>query len=279
MSIEQVEQHKCFDGIQAVYVHQSEATASPMRFAVYHPPVSANQKTAVLYWLSGLTCTEQNFITKAGAQRLAAQLELTLVVPDTSPRNVPIQPSEQENIGEGASFYVDATQAPWSKHYRMYQYVSQELPRIVSENFAVDPQRTGIFGHSMGGHGALTIALKNSNYFRSVSALAPICSPLHSAWACSALESYLGADRKLWADYDACELIKTKGWPHASILIDQGTLDPFLAGLNPHLFEQACQKAGVALHLRMQEGYNHNYYFIASFIDDHLQFHAQALND
>ncbi len=250
-----------------------------MRFGVFLPPQAEAQAVPVLYWLSGLTCTEENFIVKAGAQRVAAELGLAIVVPDTSPRGLKI-PGEADNydFGLGAGFYVDAVQAPWSSGYRMYSYVARELPGLVESEFPVDPARTGIFGHSMGGHGALTIALKNPAYYKSVSAFAPICSAMRCPWGEKALTGYLGGDRALWRDYDATVLIESRGWKGPALLVDQGTDDQFLQSqLKPELLKEACRRAGVSLDLRLQAGYDHSYFFIASFIEDHLRFHARNL--
>jgi S-formylglutathione hydrolase len=250
-----------------------------MRFGVFLPPQAEARAVPVLYWLSGLTCTEENFIVKAGAQRVAAELGLAIVVPDTSPRGLKI-PGESDNydFGLGAGFYVDATQAPWSRGYRMYSYVVKELPGVIESEFPVDPARKGIFGHSMGGHGALTIALKNPDIYNSVSAFAPICSAMRCPWGEKALTGYLGPDRALWRDYDATALIESRGWKGAELLVDQGTSDQFLESqLKPELLKEACGRAGVSLDLRLQEGYDHSYFFIASFIDDHLRFHARSL--
>lgn len=274
-----VSQNKCFGGVQSVCSHQSRETGTSMRFGIFLPPQARDARVPVLYWLSGLTCTEENFITKAGAQRVAAQLGLAIVAPDTSPRGLDI-PGEAESydFGLGAGFYVDATREPWSRGYRMYSYVAQELREVVAASFPVEPARTGIFGHSMGGHGALTIAFKNPDHYRSVSALAPICSPMRCPWGEKALGGYLGADRTRWSEYDATALVAARGWRGPPILADQGTKDQFLASqLKPELLKQACESAGVALELRMQEGYDHSYYFIATFIEDHLRFHARNL--
>jgi S-formylglutathione hydrolase len=279
MMLTTVSQHKCFAGVQGVYSHEAITTDCTMRFAVFLPPQAQTQKVPVLYWLSGLTCTEENFITKAGAQRVAAELGLAIVVCDTSSRGSKIPDvKESYDFGVGASFYVDATQAPWDHNYRMYSYLTQELPELIITNFAVDPERTGIFGHSMGGHGALMIALKNPAYYKSVSAFAPICSPSTTAWGEKAFTGYLGADRKLWEEYDATRLIKSLGWKGPEILIDQGTQDQFLKQeLQPDLFEQAAKDVGVKVNLRMQEGYDHSYYFVSTFIADHLKLHATNL--
>ncbi|MBA2656989.1 MAG: S-formylglutathione hydrolase [Tatlockia sp.] len=279
MTLELIEEHRCFGGNQLIYSHYSEQTHCKMRFAIFLPPQANHQKVPLLYWLSGLGCDEQNFINKSGAQRLAATLGLALVCPDTSPRGVQL-PGDRDSfdLGIGAGFYVDATQKPWSQHYRMSSYITAELLSLIEQNFPVDQQRTGIFGHSMGGHGALILALKNPELFLSVSAFAPLSSAMQAPWGQKALNTYLGMEKSAWKAYDACELIKSKGWPHAALLIDQGTADPFLKEqLKPELLEQACTKAGIDSRLRMQQGYDHSYFFIASFIDDHLRFHAKQL--
>jgi S-formylglutathione hydrolase len=274
-----VSQNLCFGGVQGVYTHAAEETRCRMRFGVFMPPQARSGRVPVLYWLSGLTCTEENFIVKAGAQRVAADLGMAIVVPDTSPRGLAI-PGEADayDFGLGAGFYVDATEPPWSAGYRMYSYVTNELPAYVAGRFAIDPDRAGIFGHSMGGHGALTIALKNPDRYRSVSAFAPIASPMHCPWGEKALTGYLGADRARWRDYDATALIADRGWRGAPLLVDQGTSDPFLERqLKPELLREACSAAGVALDLRLRDGYDHSYFFIATFIEDHLRFHARHL--
>ncbi|HSS26625.1 MAG TPA: S-formylglutathione hydrolase [Usitatibacter sp.] len=280
MTIATVSRHRCFGGTQAVHSHASSELGCTMRFGVFLPPQAAQGSVPALYWLSGLTCTEENFIVKAGAQRVASELGLALIVPDTSPRGLAI-PGEAESFdfGLGAGFYVDASEAPWSRGYRMYSYVTRELPALVAANFPVDAQRLGIFGHSMGGHGALTIALKNPRDYRSVSAFAPIASPMRSPWGEKALTGYLGPDRERWREYDATALIEARGWNGPPILVDQGTQDPFLElQLKPQLLRDACQAARVPLELRMQEGYDHSYFFIATFIADHLRFHARNLS-
>ncbi|WP_298627041.1 S-formylglutathione hydrolase [uncultured Legionella sp.] len=280
MSLRQLEMNRCFDGTQTVYTHWSETTRSAMNFALYLPPQAEQHSVPVLFWLSGLTCTEQNFITKAGAQRMASLLGLALVTPDTSPRGLNLKSQiEREYFGEGAGFYLDATELPWSKHYQMYSYVSKELPQLIGSHFPIDMARCGIFGHSMGGHGALTIGLRNPDLFRSLSAFAPICSPTQSPWGINALQGYLGDNKKAWQQYDACELLKTHAWPHGELLIDQGAADPFLKEeLKPELLVAACRKANIPLNLRTHAHYGHNYYFIATFIEDHLQFHAKQLH-
>jgi S-formylglutathione hydrolase len=274
-----VSQNLCFGGVQGVYTHAAAETRCTMRFGVFMPPQARQAPVPVLYWLSGLTCTEENFIVKAGAQRVAAELGIAIVVPDTSPRGLGIAgEADAYDFGLGAGFYVDATEPPWSTGYRMYSYVTQELPAHVEARFAIDARRAGIFGHSMGGHGALTIALKNPGRYRSVSAFAPIASPMRCPWGEKALSGYLGADRERWRDYDATALIEDRGWDGAPLLVDQGTSDPFLdSQLRPELLRDACNASGVALDLRLRDGYDHSYFFIATFIEDHLRFHARHL--
>jgi S-formylglutathione hydrolase len=274
-----VSHNKCFGGVQSTYSHASRETGTAMRFGIYLPPQAERSRVPVLYWLSGLTCTEENFIIKAGAQRAAAELGLALVSPDTSPRglNIPGEGASYD-FGLGAGFYVDATQEPWSRGYRMYSYVAREMPDLIAATFPVDADRAGIFGHSMGGHGALTIALKNPGRYRSLSAFAPICSPMRCPWGEKALGGYLGPDRAHWGQYDATALMQAQGWAGPAVLVDQGTQDQFLESqLKPELLVEACKMAAVPLELRMQEGYDHSYFFIATFIEDHLRFHARHL--
>jgi len=274
-----VARNRMFDGVQDVYVHDSSSTRSPMRFALYLPPQAAAVRVPALMWLSGLTCTEENFTIKAGAQRTAAELGIALIIPDTSPRKLAI-PGDQDasDFGEGAGFYVDATQAPWSVNYRMYSYVSRELPDMIAAHFPIDTARMGIFGHSMGGHGALVVALRNPQRFVTVSAFAPIASPMRCPWGEKAFAGYLGDDRAAWRDYDATALIAARGWRGPAIRVDQGTGDPFIdTQLKPELLEAACVAAGVPLDLRRHEGYDHSYYFIATFVDEHLRLHADRL--
>jgi S-formylglutathione hydrolase len=274
-----VSRNLSFGGVQAVYSHASRETRCTMRFGLYLPPQAQTARVPALYWLSGLTCTEENFVVKAGAQRMAAELGLALVVPDTSPRGLDI-PGDKDayDFGVGAGFYVDATVAPWSAGYRMYSYVVHELPALVTRAFPVDAERVGIFGHSMGGHGALTIALKNPDRYRCVSAFAPIASPMRCPWGEKALTGYLGSDRARWREYDATALIEERGWRGPPIRVDQGTSDTFVdSQLKPQLLEEACRRAGVALDLRMREGYDHSYFFIATFIEEHLRYHAGNL--
>ena len=272
-----IAQNRCFGGVQGTYSHESTTTGCTMRFGVYLPPQAETRQVPLLYWLSGLTCTEENFIIKAGAQRVAAELGIALVVPDTSPRGLDI-PGEAANydFGLGAGFYVDATVAPWSLGYRMYSYVVRELRDVVTAGFPIDSSRAGIFGHSMGGHGALTIALKNPQKYKSLSAFAPIAAPIQSPWGVKAFSGYLGAYRAAWSQYDATELVKAGHKFAGGILIDQGTADKFLADqLKPELLVSACKAAGQEIYLQMREGYDHGYFFIQSFIDDHLRHHAQ----
>ena len=274
-----VSQNSSFNGIQGVYDHESAACACTMRFAVYVPPHAARMRVPVVFWLSGLTCTHANFTEKAGAQRVASELGLMLVVPDTSPRgpDVPGDPGGAHDFGLGAGFYVDATEPPWAKNYRMRTYVEEELPALIGAEFPADLAWQSIAGHSMGGHGALTIALRNPGRFKAVSAFAPICSPIHAPWGQKALSGYLGPDPAAWRQYDACALIED-GARVPEILVDQGESDPFLKEqLKPELLEAACAKAGVGLDLRMRQGYDHSYYFISTFIEDQLRWHAAKL--
>ncbi len=273
-------EYLCFDGTVAYYSHYSETCNSQMNFAVYLPPQAKYQSVPTLYYLSGLTCTEDNFTVKAGAQRYAAQHNLMLVAPDTSPRNTGI-PGEDDDwdLGSGAGFYVDATVTPWQKHYQMYSYVTQELPALIKENFPVLPQKQGIFGHSMGGHGALICALKNPDRYLSVSAFAPICAPMSCPWGEKAFTAYLGTDKQSWLAYDASELVKTNQLKYP-ILIDQGKADTFYQQkqLLPEIFESACQQVGQLLKLRFQPGYDHSYFTIASLMEDHIRHHAHLLH-
>jgi S-formylglutathione hydrolase len=279
MSVTAISENRCFGGVQAVYTHESAETGCRMRFGVFLPPQAPKSRVPVLYWLSGLTCTEENFVLKAGAQRVAAELGIALIVPDTSPRGLNITgESDSYDFGLGAGFYVDATEAPWSRGYRMYSYVAKELPDVVGGAFAVDGARAGIFGHSMGGHGALTIAIKNPTVYKSVSAFAPISSPMRCPWGEKALKGYLGSDRLLWRQYDTTALLEDRGWPGPTLLVDQGSKDQFLeTQLKPDLLRDACTRSNVALELRMREGYDHSYFFISSFVEEHLRFHARYL--
>jgi len=279
MALEIVSQSRSFGGTQFIYRHDSEQTHTPMRLAVYLPPQAASGRVPALWFLSGLTCTEENFTTKAGAQRTAAELGIALIVPDTSPRGegVPGDPAGSYDFGLSAGFYVDATVAPYDKNYRMRSYIETELPALLAEALPIDPQRQSIMGHSMGGHGAITIALRNPGRFRSVSAFSPIASPMNCPWGEKALTGYIGPDRATWRVYDSCALLED-GHRLPELLVDQGLADNFLVNqLKPELLEAACAKAGVKLTLRRQEGYDHSYYFIASFIADHVRYHARAL--
>lgn len=277
MTIETLSTHRCFGGTQGFYRHQASETATPMRFALFLP--EGEGPFPLLWFLSGLTCTEENFTTKAGAQRVAAELGLALIAPDTSPRGEGVADDPGYDMGIGAGFYVDATEAPWAPHYRMRSYIERELPKLVAANFAVDMARQGITGHSMGGHGALTIALRNPAIFRSVSAFAPIASPMRCPWGEKALGGYLGDDRASWRHYDATALIED-GARVGGILVDQGAADGFLESqLKPELLEAACAAANIPLTLRRQPGYDHSYYFIASFVEDHLRWHHARMTE
>lgn len=272
-------EHRCFGGKIAYYNHYSRCCNSEMNFAVYIPPQAEFQSVPVLYYLSGLTCTEENFTVKAGAQKYAAKYGIMLVIPDTSPRNTGIAEEDLSwDLGSGASFYVDATVEPWKQHYQMYSYVIDELPDLIAKNFSVKLDRQGIFGHSMGGHGALICALRNPNKYVSVSAFAPIAAPISLPWGQKALAAYLGADQESWRNYDASELVKLVQLNYP-ILIDQGTADNFYIQqqLLPEIFEKACQEVGQSLILRLQEGYDHSYFFITTFIKDHIEYHANFL--
>jgi len=271
-------QTRCFGGSVAFYRHPSMTCRCEMTFSLFIPPQAQQGPVPVLYYLSGLTCTADNFTTKAGAQRYAARHGLMLVAPDTSPRGEAV-PDEVDSwdFGKGAGFYVDATEAPWSEHYNLYRYVTEELPQLIAAHFPADSRRQSIMGHSMGGHGALVCALRNPQQYRSVSALAPIAAPMQCPWGEKAFSNYLGSDRETWKAYDASELVKSARFG-GHILIDQGDADSFLAEqLKPELFEAACKEAQQLLTLRLQPGYDHSYYFIASFIGDHIQHHATAL--
>jgi S-formylglutathione hydrolase len=283
MSLETISEHGCFGGKMGFYRHVSAVNHCDMRFAVFVPAQARDAKVPVLTFLSGLTCTEETFMIKSGAQRVAAELGLMLVSPDTSPRgdDVPDDPDGAYDFGIAAGFYLNATQPPWSRHFHMYDYVTRELPEILFAGFPGDADRQGIFGHSMGGHGALTVGLKNPDAFTSISAFAPICSPMNCPWGQKAFSNYLGSDRSTWAEYDATELVKRIGdaRPRNRILIDQGMDDQFLEQeLHPHLFEAACGEQDIEIELRRHEGYDHGYYFISTFMEDHLRHHADLLS-
>ena len=281
MSIETLSETGCFGGRIGFYRHRSAVNNCDMRFSVFVPP-NPTGKLPVLTFLSGLTCTEENFMVKSGAQRVAAELGLILVSPDTSPRgdDVPDDPDTDYDFGHAAGFYLNATQEPWSQHYHMYDYITKELPQVFFDNFPGDPDKHGLTGHSMGGHGALTIGLRNPEKYRSLSAFAPICTTLHSPWGQKALGYYLGDDKSTWADYDACEVARRSGHvtQYDRILVDQGADDPWLQEqLKPELLGAACKESGLPLDLRVHQGYDHGYYFISTFIEEHLNFHAERL--
>jgi S-formylglutathione hydrolase len=278
-TIQLISEHACFGGKQQFYKHDSRETRGPMKFSVYQPPQAKAGRVPVLYYLAGLTCTEETFPIKAHAQAVAAELGLMLVAPDTSPREPRIPGDAQMwDFGQGAGFYLDATQAPWSANYRMYSYVARELPEVVAANLPALAGATGIFGHSMGGHGALTLALRNPAQYQSVSAFAPVAAPMQCPWGQKAFTNYLGPDQESWREHDAAQLVARKPFP-ALILIDQGTADQFLADqqLLPERFSAAAAAAGQKLNLRMQPGYDHGYYFIQTFMADHLRHHAKFL--
>lgn len=278
-TLQQLTTNKLFDGWQYRYQHSSEALWCDMTVSVYLPPQAQHQRCPVLWWLSGLTCTDENFVIKAGAQRMAAELGIILVAPDTSPRGnkVPDDPEGAWDFGSGAGFYLNATQSPWLTHYQMYDYIVQELPELLIAALPIDGDRQAISGHSMGGHGALTIAFKNPQRFQSISAFAPICAPNQCPWGQKAFSWYLGENKETWKQYDACELIQQVD-TQRPILIDQGTADNFLEEqLKPELLEQAAQRVNYPIQLNRREGYDHSYFFISTFIESHLRFHALAL--
>jgi len=282
MTIETLSETSCFGGRIGFYRHTSSSNNCDMRFSVFVPPQALQGKVPVLTFLSGLTCTEENFMVKSGAQRVAAMLGMMLVSPDTSPRGegVPDDPDDDYDFGLGAGFYLNATQEPWSANYQMYDYITKELPPVIFDHFPGDPERHGLTGHSMGGHGALTIGLRNPDMFRSLSAFAPICTTLHSPWGQKALAYYLGDDKSTWQDHDACEVARRSGsvTKYDRILVDQGADDPFLAEqLKPELLEAACKESGLPLELHIHKGYDHGYYFISTFVEEHLRFHAERL--
>jgi S-formylglutathione hydrolase len=276
--METVSTNRAFGGVQGVYTHASAETGTPMTFSVFVPEHAPGTKLPVLWYLSGLTCTHANVTEKGEFRRACAEHGVIFVAPDTSPRGDDVPDDEGYDFGKGAGFYVDATEAPWSANFRMRAYIETELPAVVAEHFPADMARQGITGHSMGGHGALTIALRDPSRFRSVSAFAPIVSPLNCPWGEKALTGYIGADQTAWRAYDACALIED-GARLPDLLVDQGTADGFLEGqLKTHLLEEACARAGQPATIRMQEGYDHSYYFISSFMADHVGWHAERLS-
>ncbi len=282
MTIETLSETNCFGGKIGFYRHASKANNCDMQFSVFVPPQAAQGKVPVVTFLSGLTCSEENFMVKSGAQRIAAELGIMLVSPDTSPRGegVADDPDDNYDFGLAAGFYLNATEEPWSRHYHMYDYITSELYAAVFENFPGDSGRHGLTGHSMGGHGALTIGLRNPGLYRSISAFAPICSTLHSPWGQKALGNYLGSDTTTWHDYDSCEVARNieNANERSEILVDQGLDDPFFKEqLRTELFEQACAESGLSLTARYHAGYDHGYYFISTFIEDHLRHHADLL--
>ncbi len=277
MGLETLGQVNAFGGTQGIYRHQSSSTGTEMTFSVYVPPHAQGAKLPVVWYLSGLTCTHANVTEKGEFRRACSELGLIFVAPDTSPRGDNVPNEDTFDFGQGAGFYVDATEAPWSEHFQMRTYIEEELPGLIAESFPADMDRQGITGHSMGGHGALTIALRNPDRFKSVSAFAPIVSPLNCPWGDKALSGYLGPDRQKWRAYDTCALIEDGArLPH--MLVDQGMADGFLnEQLKPELLEEACQKAGQPLALRRHEDYDHSYYFISTFMEDHLRWHADRI--
>ncbi|WP_024603901.1 S-formylglutathione hydrolase [Pseudoalteromonas sp. TAE79] len=278
MIIENISINKSFGGWHKQYNHQSKILNCAMRFAIYLPPqVASGEKVPVLYWLSGLTCTDENFMQKAGAQRMAAELGIAIVAPDTSPRGEGVANDDGYDLGQGAGFYVNATQAPWNRHFQMYDYVVNELPTIIEAAFPVSDKRA-ISGHSMGGHGALTIAMLNPDRYSSMSAFSPICNPVQSPWGKKAFTAYLGKDKATWLNHDASELIR-KASQFVPAKVDQGGADEFLREqLMPEKLEAAAKAKDYPLELVVHEGYDHSYYFVSSFIEDHLRFHAQHLS-
>lgn len=276
MTLETVSENRSFGGIQGVYRHKSQATGTDMTFAVYLPPDAQAGKVPVLWYLSGLTCTHENAMTKAGAQQFAAEAGIALVFPDTSPRGEGVANDDAYDLGQGAGFYVNATQNPWAPHFRMWDYVVEELPALVCDNFPVDAQAQGITGHSMGGHGALTIAMTHPDRYRSVSAFAPIANPSDSDWGRKQLTAYLGEDRAAWAPHDSTLLMVERGYP-GEVLIDQGASDQFLDLLKPETLAQAMMARRQPGWFRMQPGYDHSYFFVNSFIGDHVFWHAERL--
>ena len=278
MAIENLSVNKSFGGWHKQYSHDSKVLNCNMQFAIYLPPQASNgQKVPVLYWLSGLTCSDENFMQKSGAQRIAAELGIAIVAPDTSPRGEGVTDDKGYDLGQGAGFYINATQAPWNRHYQMYDYVVSELPKLIESTFSVSDKRA-IAGHSMGGHGALTIAMRNPERYTSVSAFSPICNPMNCPWGQKAFTAYLGKDKSIWRDHDASELMR-QATQFVPARVDQGGADNFLVEqLKPEALEAAAKINGYPLELRLHEGYDHSYYFIANFIEEQLRFHATCLN-
>ena len=274
--METVSENRCFGGTQGVYTHTSSACACDMTFGLFLPEAAEDGPVPVLWYLSGLTCTHENAMTKAGAQAWAAEEGIALIFPDTSPRGEGVADDEAYDLGQGAGFYVNATEAPWSAHFKMWDYMAEELPKLVFENFAIDPERQGITGHSMGGHGALTLAMNLPGRFRSVSAFAPIANPTESDWGRKQLGAYLGDDTAKWAAHDATLLMRDKGFD-GPVLIDQGSDDQFFDLLKPAALSEAIAARGQEATVRMQKGYDHSYFFVSTFMEDHVAFHADAL--
>lgn len=274
--METVSESRCFGGVQGVYRHRSETTGCAMTFAIYLPPQAEDGPVPVLWYLSGLTCTHENAMTKAGAQGWAAEEGLALVFPDTSPRGEDVADDEAYDLGQGAGFYVDATEAPWAPHFRMNSYITGELRELVTGEFPVDPEAQGITGHSMGGHGAITLALANPGLYRSLSAFAPIAHPAASNWGRKQLGAYLGADEAGWAAHDSTLLLRSRGW-EGGILVDQGAQDQFIDLLKPEALSAALAETRTPHMFRIQPGYDHSYYFVASFMEDHVRWHAERL--
>jgi S-formylglutathione hydrolase len=276
LAYETVSENRSFGGVQGVYRHQSQATGTPMTFAIYLPPDAAHRKVPVLWYLSGLTCTHENAMVKAGAQEWAAEVGIAVIFPDTSPRGEGVADDEAYDLGQGAGFYVDATQAPWAPHFKMWHYITHELPELVFGNFALDREAQGITGHSMGGHGALTIAMTFPQRYKSVSAFAPIANPSESDWGRKQLTAYLGEDRAAWAGHDATLLMRDRGYP-GEVLIDQGSNDQFLNLLKPEALAHAMAERRQPGVFRMQQGYDHSYFFVQTFMGDHIHWHAERL--
>ena len=275
-----IQKNKCFEGEQRTYQLESEYLKGNSKFSIFLPPQAlAGQSCPALYYLAGLTCTEETFVIKAHAQRLAAQLGLILISPDTSPRGDDVEQGDSWDIGQGAGFYINATQAPWQQHFQMERYLIDELYPLVLKEFPIQADAIGIFGHSMGGHGALTLAWKYPEKFKSVSAFAPICAPIDCPWGQKAFSHYLGDDQAQWKAHDATELVRAKGALFPEVLIDQGLEDQFYSQLNPAKLNQVCESVGQKLTLREHVGYDHGYFFIQTFMDDHLQFHALQLQN